>query len=158
MIGTTLTRAMRPPESLAIRTPVEMAICEISISARSMGTTIERNMEPPDNGSAAVDRHAATIASGRLGLPGRKASGEVRLEERNGPTPGEIGRLPVVPRGVGVVVEGMVGALVDEQLIALAVLLQRRFERRDARIDALIDPTIVEHQRRVDCRDLLGLR
>src|SRR6478752_7384912 len=102
MIGTTLTSVMRPPDCLAMATADAMAGCEISTSARSTGTTIERNMGSP---SGSGDRSAKLLS-----------------EEPDGPAPGEIGCTLVEAR-TGVVVERVVGTIIHEELIGLAILL-----------------------------------
>src|SRR5687768_15695925 len=64
-------------------------------------------------------------------------SREMLLQERQRPAPGLVGRLLVVAGPAGVVVEGVVGALVHVDLVGLARPLQGRLVGRDAGVDPL---------------------
>src|SRR5690606_32488579 len=77
----------------------------------------------------------------------RRASLQLLLEESHRAGPRHRGRLLVIARGVGVVVEGVVHVIVDKELIVHAVFLQRRLEVGDAGVDALVEAGIVQHDR-----------
>src|SRR3990167_1807580 len=69
-------------------------------------------------------------------------SGERLFQEGNGARPGEIGRLFIIARLRGVVVEGVVDVVIHEQLIVDPGRLQRRLVIGDAGTDALVEPGI----------------
>src|SRR5437899_7904363 len=83
---------------------------------------------------------------------------QILLEERERAGPGEVGGGLVVARGARVVVEGVLGAGINVEAVALVAGLERRFEGRDALVDVLIHLGIMQQQRRLDVRDLLGGR
>src|SRR5262245_8749309 len=90
------------------------------------------------------------IASNQsLGVSRLWRRAEVLLEERDGAAPGEIGRRLVVTVA-GVVVERMIDVRIDVDGELLARRLQRRLVGGNPRIDALIEPGIVQQQRRPD--------
>src|SRR5262249_37909072 len=78
------------------------------------------------------------------------------VEEVERPLPGELCRLLVVARR-RVVVEAVLRAVVDEQLIVLLVFLERRLVGRDPLADAGVLGWIgiVQHHRRLDLRGVL---
>src|SRR5690242_3350464 len=120
MIGTTLTRMTRPPDCCAMATAEPMAGRDTSTSARSIGTTMVRNMA----------------------LPLAPASGKLLLQKCDGPPPGLLCSFSIVACSIGIVVESVVNAVIDEDLVPLAVLLQRGLKGWDAGIDALVEPGI----------------
>src|ERR1700730_3915136 len=63
---------------------------------------------------------------------------EIFLEERERAAPGEVGGGLVVARGAGVVVEGVLGAGIDVDGIALVAGLERRVRGRDALVDVFV--------------------
>jgi hypothetical protein len=83
-------------------------------------------------------------------------SGKLLVEELDCPSPCEVGSFLVVARGVGVGVEGVVRPFIDEELVGLFVFLQGGLEGGNARIDALVEPAIVQQQRSLDPSDLLA--
>jgi hypothetical protein len=72
----------------------------------------------------------------------------VLLEKLQRPTPGEIGGFLVVAGGVGVVVQGVVGAFIDVDLVVLARGFQRFFIGRDAGIDVGVEAAVLQQQQR----------
>ena len=107
--------------------------------------------------TGAAGAGSSTRPAGASGTRGSSA-GEVLLEERDRARPGELGRVLVVARLVGVVVEGVVGALVDVELVVDARVLERLLVGRDAGVDAFVEAGIVQQQRRLDLGGVLGAR
>src|SRR5216683_1225294 len=100
---------------------------------------------------------SAGMTAGEVILhPLRRA--QILLEERERAAPGEVGGGLVVARSAGVVVEGVLGAGINVEAVALVAGLERRFEGRDALVDVLIHLGIMQQQRRLDVRHLLGGR
>src|SRR5204862_2116414 len=91
-------------------------------------------------------------------LVGRpSASAQVLVEEVDRPLPRQLGRCLVVARG-RVVVKAVVRAGVHELLVLLVVRLERLLEVGPARIDAIVESRVVNHQRRVDLCHVFRLR
>src|SRR5688572_22585374 len=93
-----------------------------------------------------------------ISAPGsrRGLSRQMLLEEFQRPAPGQVRRFLVVAGLVGVVEEGVLGAVVHVEGVVLAALLQGVLEGGDAGIDALVGSGIVQQERRLDLRHLLG--
>src|SRR3954464_5097880 len=72
---------------------------------------------------------------------------EIFLEERKRAAPGEVGSFLVVARSRGVVVEGVVGALVHVLGEFLIVRLQRLFPSRNPLVQPSVIPCIVRKDR-----------
>ena len=68
--------------------------------------------------------------------------------------PGQPGRFRVIARGVGVVVECVLRALIDIDLVLDGCFHKRSFERRDAGIDPFVETGIVQQHRRFDVGDV----
>src|SRR5215470_17601941 len=79
-------------------------------------------------------------------------------EERKRAAPGEIGCRLVVARPAGVVVEGVLRAGIDVLGVFLVVGLERGLEVRDALVDVVVVLGILQKQRRLDRRNLVGGR
>src|SRR5438093_24995 len=88
-----------------------------------------------------------------------QVSAQVLVEKRERAVPRELRRLLVVARR-RVVVEAVLRALVDEELVLLVVRLERRFVARDSGADACVFGRIgvVQHRRRRYLRCGLGAR
>src|SRR5690349_14543638 len=105
---------------------------------------------------------AWTISSGWFGTgsPTSRASSstpspcaclaERALQELHRTRPSEVRRCLVVARFRSVIVEGVVRALIDEDLIVDVRGLQRILVGGDAGIDAVVEPGVVEHHLRLD--------
>src|SRR5262249_23304878 len=70
--------------------------------------------------------------------------GQILLEEGDCSTPCEVGGFLVVACLVGVVVEGVVHVWIHEELVCLTGRLERRLVGRDAGIDSLVEPRVVQ--------------
>ncbi len=81
-----------------------------------------------------------------------------RIEEIERALPSQRGRRLVVARGIGVVVEGVVGAVVEIGGVAHPRFLQRLLVGGPRRIHAVVEPGIVQHQRGLDVRHLVERR
>ncbi len=99
-----------------------------------------------------VNRGIVRIAASSL-----RRRAQFLLEERDGAAPGQLRRRFVVAVA-GVVIEGVIDVRIHVDREALAVGLERRLVGRDAGIDALIEPRIVQEQRRLDRRHLARRR
>ncbi len=77
-------------------------------------------------------------------------SGQIFPEEIDCPRPGQIGRRLVVTHLRGVVVEGVIDAVIHEDLKVDARRLECRLVSGNAGIDALVQPRVVEQELRLD--------
>src|SRR5262245_41355520 len=89
---------------------------------------------------------------------GRPPLPQLLLEELDRPPPRQIRRLLVVARVRRVVVEGVVGAFVDVDRVLLAPSVERFLEGVDSGIGAVVEPGIMQQERRLDLAGILGLR
>src|SRR5439155_7546354 len=98
--------------------------------------------------------HALRVRSGILlvtVLIRASPSGEVLLEERDRPLPGQLGRRLVVTRR-RVVVKAVLGAGIYVRLVLYAACLQGRLVGRPQRVHALVALGVLDQQRRLDVR------
>src|SRR6266853_619422 len=120
-------------------------------------SAVRKTWMPAKTGSP--PRYAAgCLCAGMTAASHPLRGAQILLEERERAAPGEVGGGFVVARGAGVVVEGVLGAGINMGAVALVAGLERRFERRDALVDVLVHLGIVQQQRRLDVRHLLGGR
>src|SRR4051794_1346844 len=87
--------------------------------------------------------HQPCQTTGEAWWPRRSGHARVALEEGDGPLPGELGGLGRVALLAGVVVEGVVRAVVDVQLVLDPGSVERPAERRDAGVNVLVEPGVV---------------
>src|SRR5262249_14982072 len=83
---------------------------------------------------------------------------EILREERECAAPGKVRRGLVVARAAGVVVERVLRALIDMLAVLLVVGLERGLEVGDALVDVVVVLGVLQKQRRLDRRDLVGGR
>src|SRR5262249_30384611 len=110
---------------------------------------------PSPTGGESTSTLVELAANGSTDL---RRNAEILLEERERTAPGEVGGRLVVARAAGVVVEGMLGAWVDVLGVLLVVGLERGLERIDALVDVVVVLGILQQQRRLDRRNLVGGR
>src|SRR5678815_1652695 len=103
-----------------------------------------------------IERRSSRLESSLL-VPWFPRLFQVFLEKLDGARPRLLRRRGVVA-GRGVVVEAVLRAGVEEDLILLFVLLERLLVRGPARIDPLIGLRVVDEQRRLDLQHVLGRR
>src|SRR5262245_53274538 len=96
------------------------------------------------------------VAAPRMTCQGRSA--QLFLEQRDRAAPGEIGRGLIVAGRRSVVVEGVLRAVVGEDLVFYAGLLQRLLIGRNALVDAIVVGRIVQQQVRLDLGGIAGGR
>src|SRR5207249_10560086 len=102
-------------------------------------------------------RTVVTIARSHLLIRGSAAGSQVLVEEIDRALPRQLGRRLVIARR-RVVVEAVVGAGVHELLVLDVVRLQRLLEVWPSGVDAVVEPAIVNEQRRLDLRHVFRLR
>ena len=122
----------------------ERVRCVRQVPSNEEGATITRR----------ALRHFTVLDDDGLRRAGRHA--ERLLEEGERAAPGEVGGGLVVARGAEVVVEGVLRARIDVDRVFLVVGLQRRLVGRDAGVHALVLLGVVQQQRRLDLRHLVG--
>src|SRR5262249_20921988 len=110
---------------------------------------------PSPTGGESTSTLVELAANGSTDL---RRNAEILLEERERTAPGKVGRRLVVARAAGVVVEGVLGARVDVLGVFLVVGLERGLERIDALVDVVVVLGILQQQRRLDRRNLVGGR
>src|SRR5262245_35134220 len=112
--------------------------------------------------SVSMEQSSRSRCRARIAHPGRSLIGratvgaKVLVEEIDGSLPRQLGCRLVIA-WCRVVVEAVIGAGVHELLVLLAVRLQRRLICGPSRVDAIVEAAVVNHQRSVDPRDVLGL-